>query len=164
MPFNYFLFCMHTGQSRNDGWVIATELGSDRIAITTRDTGACPNGIAAGYNLNRAADSSFRIDCEADLLEEGSLPQEDEEDETTLAEDNPYSAGVASQEDDDDAILSDGYPASRPYIPAVFDRPRDPRDTYCEDVLKQCLCRECGRNGNVVSSAGAGYLQPRGGK
>ena len=155
---------INTGQSRNDGWVVATELGSDRVAVTTRDTGDCPNGITVGYNLNRATDYSFRIACEGDLSNQGSLPQEDGEDETTLIEDDPYSAGVTFQ-DDDDAILSDGYPADRPYIPAVFDKPRDPRDTYCDDVLKQCLCGECdgGRNGKVVGGGGgSGYLQPRG--
>ena len=148
--------------------MIATELGSDRVAVTTRDTSACPDGIAAGHNLNRATDYSFRIACEGDLAGQGSLPQEDDGDETTLIEDDPYSAGVASQDDDDDAVVWDGGyqpdPPQRPYIPAVFDKPRDPRDTYCDDVLKQCLCGECGGggNGNVVRGAGTGYLQPRG--
>ena len=159
-----------SGRSRNDGWTIATELGSDRVAITTRDTGTCPNGIAVGRNLNRATDNSFRIACEG----EGSLPQGDDGDETTLIEDddeadNPYSAGVASQ---DDVIFDGGYRPDppRPYIPAIFDVPvpRDPRDSYTGGGMscRQCLCGECGGggNGNIVSGAGTGYLQPRGGK
>ena len=120
-----------------------------------------------GYNLNRVTDFSFRIACEGDLSDQGSLPQGDDGDETTLDEDDPYSAGVASQ-DDGPVIWDKDYQPDppRPYIPAIFDEPRDPRDSYrggasCDEVLKQCLCGECS-NGNVVSGAGTGYVQPRG--
>ncbi len=64
--------CIFLGRSRNDGWTIATDLGSDRIAITTRDKRNSPNGIGVGHNLNKNTDDTFRIACSGGIDDQAS--------------------------------------------------------------------------------------------